>query len=114
MSACVRARLFGKYTVFFGNFIRAGGFLPGGLSGGRGPGLRRSVVRVPRVPAPGFRDSGNLTQWGGLMYVGTNGYSWASTVKDTDGMNLGFGVTWLVSSCPSGHAYGFQLRCLSE
>ncbi len=63
---------------------------------------------------PGFRDSGNLTQWGGLMYVSTNGYSWASTVNDTDGMNLGLSVTWLVSSCPSGRAYGFQLRCLSE
>ncbi|WP_304708289.1 hypothetical protein [uncultured Rikenella sp.] len=48
------------------------------------------------------------------MYVSTNGYSWASTVNDTDGMNLGLSVTWLVSSCPSGRAYGFQLRCLSE
>ena len=65
-------------------------------------------------PAPGFRDAGNYGRLGALMHVGTNGYSWASTVSSTDGVNLGFGVVWLLFSSTSGRAAGFPLRCLSE
>ncbi|WP_297626669.1 hypothetical protein [uncultured Rikenella sp.] len=48
------------------------------------------------------------------MNISGNGYSWASTVSGTNGMYLGFYVTWLNPSIADGHAYGFQLRCLSE
>ncbi len=60
--------------------------------------------------APGFRERAN----GALNGVGGNGYSWASTVSGTGGMNLSFGVTWIGPSYSSSRAYGFPLRCLSE
>ncbi|WP_299457482.1 hypothetical protein [uncultured Rikenella sp.] len=65
-------------------------------------------------PAPGFRDAGNYGRLGSLLSVGSNGYSWSSTVSGTNGMYLNFNVAWLYPSNANGHAYGFQLRCLSE
>ncbi len=51
---------------------------------------------------------------GTLNYVGNSGYCWTSTISSTNGMNLGFNVTWLNLSDASTHASGFLLRCLSE
>ncbi|WP_300727912.1 hypothetical protein [uncultured Rikenella sp.] len=48
------------------------------------------------------------------MNVGNGGYSWASTVSGSNGMNLNFGVTWLNPSSAHNRGHGFQLRCLSE
>ncbi|WP_300829576.1 hypothetical protein [uncultured Rikenella sp.] len=62
------------------------------------------------LPAPGYRACGAGTQ----SSVGNDGYSWTSTVTDTDGIRLGFSVTWFDSSSTGSRAYGFQLRCLSE
>ncbi|WP_304708320.1 hypothetical protein [uncultured Rikenella sp.] len=62
------------------------------------------------LPAPGYR----RRDTGALLSVGNDGYSWTSTVTDTDGMRLGFSVTWFDSSSTGSRAYGFQLRCLSE
>ncbi|WP_300601837.1 hypothetical protein [uncultured Rikenella sp.] len=46
--------------------------------------------------------------------VSGNGYSWASTVSDTDGMHLSFSMAWLDPSHVSHRGHGLQLRCLSE
>ncbi|WP_298064898.1 DUF4906 domain-containing protein, partial [uncultured Rikenella sp.] len=43
-------------------------------------------------PAPGFRDSGNNGQDGGLMHVGNSGYSWSSAVSGSNGVYLNFGA----------------------
>ncbi len=61
-------------------------------------------------PAPGYR----YPNEGTLGAIGSNGYSWASTVSGTNGMYLNFGVAWLYPSRANYRAYGFQLRCLSE
>ena len=66
------------------------------------------------LSAPGFRDAGYNGRLGGLVSVGHYGYSWSSTVSSTNGMNLTFGVTWLIPSTSDYRGYGFQLRCLSE
>ncbi|WP_294598404.1 hypothetical protein [uncultured Rikenella sp.] len=62
------------------------------------------------VPAPGYRHRDTSA----LDGVGSNGYSWSSTVCGTDGMHVGFGMTWLNPSSAHNRVYGFQLRCLSE
>ncbi|WP_297628192.1 hypothetical protein [uncultured Rikenella sp.] len=64
----------------------------------------------PNGPAPGYRHRDT----GALGNVGNYGYSWSSTVSGTNGMDLGFSVTWLYPSYADLRAYGFQLRCLSE
>ncbi|WP_297830855.1 hypothetical protein [uncultured Rikenella sp.] len=46
--------------------------------------------------------------------VSGNGYSWASTVSDTDGMHLSFSMAWLDPCTANSRGYSFQLRCLSE
>ncbi|WP_304708282.1 hypothetical protein [uncultured Rikenella sp.] len=48
------------------------------------------------------------------MSIGEGGYSWASTVRGTFGMNLDFHMTGLSPSHAYCRAYGRQLRCLSE
>ncbi|WP_294599522.1 hypothetical protein [uncultured Rikenella sp.] len=60
--------------------------------------------------APGYRYRADGVQRG----VGAGGYSWSSTVSGTNGMGLGFHVTWLGPSGSDYRAHGFQLRCLSE
>ena len=65
---------------------------------------------LPQSPAPGYRHASS----GSPVNVGLSGYSWASTVNGADGMRLNFNVAWLYPSTTAGHAYGFQLRCLSE
>ena len=69
---------------------------------------KRAVARYDEN-APGDRNRDT----GALNNVGNNGYSWASTVSGTNGMNLNFNVTWLNPSNANNRAYGFQLRCLS-
>ncbi|WP_294596478.1 hypothetical protein [uncultured Rikenella sp.] len=49
-----------------------------------------------------------------LMFSGNRGYSWSSTARGTNGMNLRFDMTWLNPCNADSRAYGFQLRCLSE
>ncbi|WP_294598439.1 hypothetical protein [uncultured Rikenella sp.] len=61
-------------------------------------------------PAPGYRDPSSGGPWG----VGHFGYSWASTVSSTNGMNLLFYATHLDPGNTYGHTHGFLLRCLSE
>ena len=65
-------------------------------------------------PAPGFRDAGNFGRLGDLVYVGHHGFSYSSSVSGSNGVYLGFDVTWLGPSSASSRAYGFQLRCLSH
>ena len=61
------------------------------------------------LPAPGFRDRAN----GALSSISL-GYSWASAIRGTSGMNLHFSMTSLNPSNAYSRVYGFQLRCLSE
>ncbi|WP_294592888.1 hypothetical protein [uncultured Rikenella sp.] len=68
------------------------------------------AVHVPSGAAPGYR----YRISGALFYIGADGYSWSSTNRDTDGLHLGFGMTWLTPCRMYGNAHGFQLRCLSE
>ncbi|WP_304708461.1 hypothetical protein [uncultured Rikenella sp.] len=60
--------------------------------------------------APGYRYHAD----GALNGVGNGGYSWASMISSTNGMLLGFGVTWLYPIGANNRAHGFPLRCLSE
>ena len=71
-------------------------------------------VRLPSGIAPGFRDAGLSGRLGAPMSIGEGGYSWASTVRGTFGMNLDFHMTGLSPSHAYCRAYGRQLRCLSE
>ncbi len=64
--------------------------------------------------APGYRDYGRANYEGGARRIGNYRYSWSSTVNDSNGVYLGFNVEWVRSCGTDGHAYGFQLRCLSE
>ncbi len=71
------------------------------------------LTRFPKArenPAPGYR--GHTS--GALGHVGYEGYSWSSIARGTNGMYLGFNVTWLSSGNEVSRAYDFQLRCLSE
>ncbi len=61
-------------------------------------------------PAPGYRHHVD----GALYGIGSGGYSWASAVNGSDGLHLGFYMTWLIPSGAYYRVYGFQLRCLSE
>ncbi len=86
-----------------------GAFFGGAFFGGAFLGA--FVCGAPFLEAaPGYRERAG----GGLSYVGKGGYNWASTVSDTNGMHLNFNVTWFGPSNADSHAYGFQLRCLSE
>ncbi|MDE5944496.1 MAG: hypothetical protein K2G93_02790 [Rikenella sp.] len=50
-----------------------------------------------------------------LYYVGSHGFSWASSVTTgTTAYYLGFNYDSVRPNNSSGHAYGFQLRCLQE
>ncbi|WP_304708988.1 hypothetical protein [uncultured Rikenella sp.] len=60
--------------------------------------------------APGYR----RRDMGTPASVSGNGYSWASTVSDTDGMHLSFSMAWLDPCTANSRGYSFQLRCLSE
>ncbi len=61
-------------------------------------------------PAPGLR----LGISGALDYVGNSGFSWSSTVNDTNGIFLDFYTQGFNSSHASYRENGLQLRCLSE
>ncbi|WP_294594613.1 hypothetical protein [uncultured Rikenella sp.] len=68
------------------------------------------MIGVFDLPAPGNRGGYE----GALHDVGNLGYGWSSTVGGTNGVNLVFGVPWVVPGYLDHRTYGFQLRCLSE
>ncbi|WP_300728663.1 hypothetical protein [uncultured Rikenella sp.] len=49
-----------------------------------------------------------------LELVGSGSASWSASISDTNGINLGFGVTWLVLNDATARGFGLPLRCLSE
>ncbi|WP_300728853.1 hypothetical protein [uncultured Rikenella sp.] len=49
-----------------------------------------------------------------LGSVGRNGYSWASSTRNTNSNHLDFYMTHLNPTSANHRGYGFQLRCLSE
>ncbi len=61
-------------------------------------------------PAPGFRSNAS----GALSSVGTDGFSYSSSVSGSNGVYLAFTVAYLNPSNADSRAYGLQLRCLSE
>ncbi|WP_297627489.1 hypothetical protein [uncultured Rikenella sp.] len=46
--------------------------------------------------------------------MGNNGFSYSSSVSESDGTYFGFSMTGLLPSSTFNRAYGFPLRCLSE
>ncbi|WP_294600287.1 hypothetical protein [uncultured Rikenella sp.] len=48
------------------------------------------------------------------MAVGCNGYSYSSSVTDTNCLYLGFYIARLPIRDAGSRAHGLQLRCLSE
>ncbi|WP_294600567.1 hypothetical protein [uncultured Rikenella sp.] len=48
------------------------------------------------------------------MHVGDYGFGWSSATSGILGLDLYFGSQSLYTSYSDYHAYGFQLRCLSE
>ncbi|WP_300728666.1 hypothetical protein [uncultured Rikenella sp.] len=66
--------------------------------------------RGPSNTASGFRNSSS----GALSNVGNDGFSYSSSVSGSNGVYLGFNVTYLNPSRANSRAYGLQLRCLSE
>ena len=60
-------------------------------------------------PAPGLRSNS-----GTLYRVGLDGYSWTSTVTDTDAYFLDFHYNEVYPNSTNNRGYGFQLRCLQE
>ena len=68
-------------------------------------------------PAPGFRESGGRgNDTGGDLYsVGSDGYSWSSSVTTgSNGYYFSFGYGGISPNNNGYRAYGFQLRCLQE
>ncbi|WP_294597792.1 hypothetical protein [uncultured Rikenella sp.] len=63
-------------------------------------------------PAPGFRD--NDRQFGLLWRCGSVGYIWSASTEGTQGITLGFYVTYLNPANADHRSRGLQLRCLSE
>ncbi|WP_297830608.1 hypothetical protein [uncultured Rikenella sp.] len=49
-----------------------------------------------------------------MSIVGLGGYSWSSSVSDTNSTYLRFRATDLYPCYTTGRIHGFQLRCLSE
>ena len=66
------------------------------------------------APAPGSRDAMSTRGFGGLRDVGSNGYSWSSSIAGTDAHGLGFGYNGVNPQYYSNRANGLQLRCLQE
>ncbi|WP_304708387.1 hypothetical protein [uncultured Rikenella sp.] len=62
------------------------------------------------TPAPGYRWSAS----GVLDGYGNVGFCYSSSVHGSGGMYLYFDTQNLNPSHSDGHAYGLQLRCLSE
>ncbi len=69
---------------------------------------------MPEVPAPGFRDAGNMGNPGALGYVGNEGSVWSASANGTYGVWLRFVMNAAQPSYSNNRAYGFQLRCLSH
>ncbi len=68
-------------------------------------------AREKTNPAPGYR---NRNTSGALGSVGNSGYSYSSSVNDTNGVDVDFSATHLNSSYAGNRGDSFQLRCLSE
>ncbi|WP_297625544.1 hypothetical protein [uncultured Rikenella sp.] len=49
-----------------------------------------------------------------MVSVGNDGFNWSATANVFFGVYLNFSMQLLNPSIADGHAYGFQLRCLSE
>ena len=62
------------------------------------------------LPAAGYRYYSN----GSLLYVGTNGLYWSSTVSGTYSYNLYFDSGSINPSNYNDRALGFSIRCLTE
>ena len=71
------------------------------------PGNR--LIRF-RPVAPGYRYHTS----GELVSGGRSGYSWSSSARGSNGMDLDFGAAWLNPHGAPYRTYGFQLRCLSH
>ncbi|WP_304708213.1 hypothetical protein [uncultured Rikenella sp.] len=69
---------------------------------------------MPFPPAPGFRDAGSNGRLGDLMGIGNDGFSYSSSVEDSNRVCLYFYTQRLDASYLGYRAYGLQLRCLSE
>ncbi len=65
-------------------------------------------------PAPGYRDAMSTRGFGGLRAVGGDGYSWSSSVAETNAYYLNFHYSVVRPQDGYSRAYGFQLRCLQE
>ncbi len=52
--------------------------------------------------------------FGGLRDVGSNGYSWSSTITGSDAHFLYFHCNGVNPQSSNARAYGFPLRCLQE
>ncbi|WP_294597803.1 hypothetical protein [uncultured Rikenella sp.] len=66
------------------------------------------------IPAPGYRDAGNNKLFGALGNTGGEGSVWSSTTLNAYSIYLGLHASWLRPCNAYSHAFGFQLRCLSE
>ena len=68
------------------------------------------LTKVLKYELGGHRGYGE----GALWNVGNLGYSWSSSVSNTNGLYLGFSATWLITGNTNYRAFGFQVRCLQE
>ena len=76
-----------------------------------GPNLaEKNPVFMCRA-APGLR----AFEYGTLWYVGSSGYSWASTQAGTEAYYMRFAHNGITAINYNNHrAFGLQLRCLQE
>ncbi len=75
---------------------------------------RQARLECRAAPAPGFRDAMSTRGFGGLRDVGSNGYSWSSTITGSDAHFLYFHCNGVNPQSSNARAYGFPLRCLQE
>ena len=60
-----------------------------------------------------YPSTGNLSYLdGSKVSTGKDGYSWSSTVINSNGRTLGFHGTWLTPRYNDYRAYGFPVRCI--
>ena len=71
---------------------------------------RRADEECWGSPAPGYRAYGSGVLW----VVGGDGYSWSSTIRNSNIYFLHFGYNGVNPQSNNYRAYGLQLRCLQE
>ncbi|WP_298063403.1 hypothetical protein [uncultured Rikenella sp.] len=81
------------------------------ISGGFNPAAARAAAGSA-VPAPGFRDAGDVGKFGDLLNVGNYSESWSSSFSAPYAYYLHFNLTVVQHSVPHGRAHGFPVRCL--